>query len=367
MINDVDFKELESEKYWSFPKSYKKDARLETKNMIFSGDYIGSRKMDGAYYRFIKEEDGTMILQGRSRSVNGNFLNKIGHVPQLQSFFDKRPNGTCLLGELYFPENEGSSNVTTIMGCLEKRARERQEKGNKLHYYIFDIWAWDGRSYLSKPAVDRFNDLEELSHIYTDEYIEWAEYFSGKELWEKLQEILANGGEGIVMTRKETSPEPGKRSARKTLKIKKELEETIDCIFTGRFTSPTKLYSGKEIEKWQYWESIIDGEKLEGDYYLDYIKGKPIEPVTKPYFYGWAGSLEIGLVKGDKVIPIGYLSGLTDDIKSRPLDFKGKVIEISCMEITQNQNGGFGLRHAKLVKFRPDLNITDCNWEKVFS
>ena len=36
MINDVDFKELESEKYWSFPKSYKKDARLETKNMIFS-------------------------------------------------------------------------------------------------------------------------------------------------------------------------------------------------------------------------------------------------------------------------------------------------------------------------------------------
>ena len=73
MIDKVDFKELEAEKYWSFPKSYKKDSKTETRNMIFSGDYIGARKMDGAYYRFIKEDDGTMTLQGRSRGVSGNF------------------------------------------------------------------------------------------------------------------------------------------------------------------------------------------------------------------------------------------------------------------------------------------------------
>ena len=56
-IAGIAFHELESEKYWSFPKNYKKDSKAETKNMIFSGDYIGARKIDGAYYRFIKDDE----------------------------------------------------------------------------------------------------------------------------------------------------------------------------------------------------------------------------------------------------------------------------------------------------------------------
>ena len=134
LIDNVNFYELETQKYWSFPKSYKKDSKAETKNMIFSGDYIGARKMDGAFYKFIKDEDGNMGLFGRSKSVTGVYLNKINWVPQLQSFFDALPNGTCLLGEIYFPDKEGSSNVTTIMGCLEEKARERQHKNGYLYY-----------------------------------------------------------------------------------------------------------------------------------------------------------------------------------------------------------------------------------------
>lgn len=367
VINGVNFNELESEKYWSFPKSYKKDSKTETRNMIFSGDYIGARKMDGAYYRFIKEDNGDMSLQGRSRSVSGNFLNKIGHVPHLMSFFKSLPNGTCLLGELYFPNKEGSQNVTTIMGCKEDKAIARQEAGDKLHYYIFDVWAYNGESYLAKSMTTRVQTLNTIAEkFYSNDYIDFAKYWDGKELWDNLQKILLSGGEGIVMTKKTSHPEPGKRSARKTLKVKKEIANTIDCIFTGHFTAPSKEYEGKEIDTWKYWEDMKTGEKIEGALAKDFYKGSPIIPITKPYFYGWAGSLEIGLVKGDKVVPIGYLSGLTDDIKSRPLDFKGKVIEISCMEITQNQNGSFGLRHAKFIQFRNDLTIKDASWEKVF-
>lgn len=365
MINDVDFHNLEVQKYWSFPKSYKKDAKEETRNMIFSGDYLGSRKMDGSFYKFIKNDDGSMELLGRNKSVNGDYLNKIDWVPHLNSFFEKIPNGTCLLGELYFPEKEGSSNVTTIMGCLKEKAISRQEKGDKLYYYIFDVLAYDGKSLYLENIEDRITYLNDILIIrntfYTPE-IKIADYYEGKELWNYLQKVLMNGGEGIVITKKGTCYQPGKRPARQTLKIKKELQETIDCIFTGRFTAPTRLYSGKEIEKWQYWENIIDGKKLEGDYYLDYTKGKPIEAVTKPYFYGWAGSLEIGLVKDDKVVPIGLLSGLSDEIKSEPKKYKGRVIEITAMEILPTG----GLRHAKLIRFRDDLNIKDATWEKVF-
>ena len=142
-INGVDFHEVEAQKYWTFPKSYKGDPKEETRNMIFSGDYIGSRKMDGAFYKFIKDENGNMELLGRSRSVSGDFLNKIEWVPHLMPFFESLPNGTCFLGELYFPNNEGSNKVTTIMGCLKEKAIARQEK-TKLHYYIFDCLAIDG-------------------------------------------------------------------------------------------------------------------------------------------------------------------------------------------------------------------------------
>ena len=362
LIDGIDFENLEAEKYWSWPSSFKGEPKEETRNLIFSGNYLDARKMDGAYYRFIKDMDGNMRLQGRSKSVNGGYLDKLDHVPHLMSFFNELPNGTCLLGEIYFPNNEGSSNVTTIMGCLTNKAIARQEKGDKLHYYIFDIWAWDGQSYMNKDCVDRFDDLNACSRAYPHEYVEWAEYHSGKFLWTELQTILANGGEGIVMTKKGTVPQPGKRPARKTLKVKKELAENIDCFFTGRYTSPTRLYSGKELETWKYWVRIRDNQKLEGIFYENYKNGEAIEPVTKPYFYGWAGSLEIGVMKDGKAEPIGFLSGLSDEIKADPKAYQHLCIEVAAMEVLPTG----GIRHGKLKQFRPDLTPTDCTWEKAF-
>lgn len=362
LIDGVNFFELESERYWSFPKSYKKDPKAETKQMIFSGDYIGSRKIDGAYYRFVKDMEGNMTLQGRNRSVKGNFLNKIGHVPHLQKFFDLLPNGTCLLGEIYFPDKEGSHNVTTIMGCLEDKAIRRQKEAGKLHYYIFDVWAFNGKSLLNTPIEERIQYLTEIRNYVKISEIHLAKYFEGKKLWENLQTILEKGGEGVVITKKGTHPEPGKRRANKTLKIKKEISQTIDCFFTGKTAAPTRLYSGKEIETWKYWENVRTLEKLEGEHWKDYYEGAPIEPVTKPYFYGWAGSLEIGVLKKGKIFPIGWLSGVSDEIKANIDKYKDLPIEVTAMEFTEDR----ALRHGRLVDFRPDLKLIDCNYEKIW-
>ena len=370
IIDGIDFQELESEKYWSFPKSFKGDPKEETRNMIFSGEYIGARKMDGAYYRFIKDMNGNMRLQGRSKSVSGEYLDKLDHVPHLMSYFKGLPNGTCLLGEIYFPNNEGSSNVTTIMGCLTPKAIERQEKREKLHYYIFDIWAWNGKSLLKSNIEERIELLqiiseqrgEEVVSNGLEEYTEFASYFKGKELWNRLQTILANNGEGIVMTKLHTVPSPGKRTARKTLKVKKELAENIDCFFTGRASAPTRLYSGKEIETWKYWEDMRTGTRIEGEMFKEYQLGGLIEPVTKPYFYNWAGSLEIGVMKNGEVKPIGFLSGLTDEIKANYKDYKGRCIEVAAMEVLPTG----GIRHGKMMRFRDDLNCADCTWSKIF-
>ena len=362
VIDGIDFENLEAEKFWSWPSSFKGDPKEETRNLIFSENYLGARKMDGAYYRFIKGMDGSMRLQGRSKSVNGGYLDKLDHVPHLMDFFNELPNGTCLIGEIYFPNNEGSSNVTTIMGCLTPKAIARQETGDKLHYYPFDIWAWEGKSYLNKVCEDRFDELNSCSRVYASEYVEWAEYFQGKELWTQLQTILANGGEGIVMTKKGTIPQPGKRPARKTLKVKKELAENIDCFFTGRATAPTRLYTGKEIETWKYWVRIRDNQKLEGEFYQNYKMGEALEPVTKPYFMGMAGSLEIAVMKDGVETQIGFLSGLSDEIKADAWSMRHKCIEVAAMEVLPTG----GIRHGKLKQFRPDLTPADCTFEKAF-
>ena len=363
IIDGVNFEEEPAEKYWSWPSSFKGDPKEETRNLIFSENYLGARKMDGAYYRFIKDMDGNMRLQGRSKSVNGGYLDKLDHVPHLMNFFNELPNGTCLLGEIYFPNNEGSSNVTTVMGCLTDKAIARQEKGDKLHYYIFDVWAFEGESWMDKKCEYRFDELNALSRAYPNEYVEWAEYFQGKELWTQLQAILANGGEGIVMTKKGTIPQPGKRPARKTLKVKKELAENIDCFFTGRATAPTRLYTGKEIETWKYWVRLRDNQKLEGEFYQNYKMGEALEPVTKPYFMGMAGSLEIAVMKDGVETQIGFLSGLSDEIKADAWAMRHKCIEVAAMEVYPDTRG---LRHGKFKCFRPDLTPEDCTWDKIF-
>lgn len=371
LIDGIEFHELPAEKYWSFPASYKKDSKAETRNMIFSGDYLGARKMDGAYYRFVKDMDGNMVLQGRSRSVSGEFLNKIDWVPHLHNFFNSLPNGTCLLGELYFPTHEGSSEVTKIMGCKTPKAIERQVN-DKLHYYIFDVWAFDGISFLEDTFEKRIDQLETL-RIYskpnslmedrTDLFpeIDFAIYYEGAQLWNKLQCILEEGGEGVVITKRTSHAEPGKRAARKTLKIKKEIANTIDCIVIGA-NPPTKEYKGKNLENWEYYIDLKTEENLPiKNHYKEYLDGAPILPVTKNWYMKMAGSLRLGLVKNDKVIYFGDLSGLPYEVLQNWDNYKGKVCEVTAMQITDDHK----LRHPKFVCWREDKNPRECLIDQV--
>ena len=379
-IDGYDFGEMESMKYWAPPSSWTDQKKKDNAHSrIFSGDWLGAEKKDGYFAKLIKDEDGNIILYSRSRGVNGKFADKHEWVPHLNPFFEQLPLGTCLLGELYLPSAPGSRNITSIMGCLKEKAIARQNAGEKLHFYVFDCLAWNGTNMLNTPAKKRFNHVMSLGTEckLCSESVSFATYLTGKALWTMLQEVLSRDEEGIVITHCDAKYEPGKRPSKTTLKIKKELKQTIDCFFTGRGSAPTKEYTGKEIETWQYWENSRTHEKIMGEYYKDYQTGASIEPVTKSYFFDWCGSLEIGVFKtckGSKckingvvyedvvIHPIGWLSGLTEEMKADPKKYAFKPIEVTAMEFDQLS---ISLRHGKMVGWREDLTLGDCTYEKL--
>ena len=379
-VRGYDWINAEPMKYWSFPASTSIEKRKqETYNMIFSGDYYGARKVDGYYERLIKDEDGNCFMVARSKNVKGEATEKLAWVPQIHDFMKSLPNGTVLLSECWLPGNEGSKKITSLLGCLKEKCIARQEKEQKLHFYIFDIMCFGKEDYTKLGALERFKILHEISKSLQHPYVEWAQYYNGEELWNRLQRGLADGEEGIVITHKDCPVYFKRTPARKTLKIKKEIQETIDCFFTGKASPPAKEYTGKEIESWQYWCDIYTDERIPiGEHWYEvYHENKPWMAVTKSYYLHFAGSLEIALVKkadgrcrinsqsewvdGLNIVPIGYLSGLPEYIKKDYKNYAGMVVEVGAMEL--NDTGG--LRHAKVINFREDKKWYECSYEQL--
>ena len=375
IIEGTNFYELEAMRYYSPSTSWsaeKKKKNAEEK--IFSGDWLGSMKKDGTFCMCGRNLNGEIFLRPRARNVKKEFVNKVDWVPQFHDFLNSIDPGTVFLGEVYLPNNEQAKATTSILNCLLPKSLKRQEnEENRLYLYIFDVLAEKGQSYLNKRAEERFDLLDTFSKTYPNKYVSWAEYYKGKELWNKLQEYLADGREGMVITHKDSPYDPGKRSAKKTLKIKKEVQETIDCVIMGA-NAPSREYNGKEIESWPYWFDELENEFITAKAYMReyhtniyaaYVEGAPVRPVTKNWFFGWAGSLKLGLYDGDKLVHVGDLSGITDEMKKFWKNYVGTVVEISCMEISENQQGGKGFRHPKLINIREDKNAKDCTIDQI--
>lgn len=376
IIEGIDFFDLEAMKYFSPSTSWTPEKKKENAmNKIFSGEWWGSQKRDGIFVMVGRNQDGEIFLRPRSRNTKKEFVNKIDWVPQIHSFLNSLECETVFLGELYLPRDEQAKSSSSIMNSLLPRALKKQEKEeDKLHLYVFDCLADRGESYLNMKAIDRFLTVKDYSQKCDNPYVEWAEYKNGKELWELLQNLLADGYEGVVITQQDATYQPGKRSNKVSLKIKKELQDTIDCVVIGA-EPPTRLYNGKEIETWPYWFDESENmyftdkeylEKWKTNIYTAYVDGAPVYPVTKNWFYGWAGSWRLGAYKDGKLVQIGKLSGLTDEMKENWKDYVGTVVEVSCMEIMDNEQGGKGLRHPKLINIRKDKDKTECLWEEIF-
>ena len=371
IIEGIDFYNLDAMKYYSTPSTWDAEKKKDNAiNKIFSGQWYGAQKRDGIFAMCGKNLDGEIFLRPRAKNTKGEFVNKVDWVPQFHPILNGLEPGTVLLGEVYLPRDEQAKTTTSIMNCLLNKSLARQSKEeDKLHLYVFDILADAGESYLNMKAIDRFLRLSDYEKKYRSVYVEWAEYYNGQKLWDTLQQLLADGYEGMVITYEDAKYEPGKRSNKVSLKIKRELQETIDCVIMGA-NAPTKLSGTKEPETWQWWFNETTGEKiLASEYFATthesiyklYNEGASVVPVTKAWFYGWAGSLKLGLYDGDSLVHVGDLSGVDESMKENWKDWVGKVVEIGAMET--HDTGG--LRHPRMLSVRNDKPARECTIDQI--
>lgn len=354
---------------WKLPSG--KESMLS--EMCSNGDYFLEEKIDGAFYQFVKTENFSYLFGRTVSKTTGILTEKSDNVPHIKDAFGCLPAGTILIGEIYIPGGT-SKDTVSIMGCLPKLAVERQ-KDEPIHYYVHDIISYDGINLIEEGAESRYNILSAIWRLHGFDKYNFLRLATKVDtnMEAEISKILSMDGEGAVLKKKTAPYSPGKRPAWSTIKVKQM--NTIDLVCTG-LCDPTKNYTGKEIDTWEYWaiERKTDIGWVEEELWngppkaIRDINHRTI-PITKPYYMGWKTAIYIGgYNENGELINLGTVSsGLTDDIKRLmtefPGNFVGKVVSLDCMSIDKKEHT---LRHPVFKNFRDDKDPKDCLISEVF-
>ena len=313
--------------------------------------YVATEKHDGDWGMFIHYSKGHNLIRSRSISkVTGVYGDYTAKVPHLCEEMDNWPDNTVVLAELCFKEYGTNANtVGTILRCLPAKAVERQ-KDNPLYAYVFDILMYDGQditevgywfrlvNWANRVAV-RYNN-EERQPFY---FRRTAIFHDGIDFMEAADEIISNGGEGVVIQRKDNPYMPGTRTAWKTLKLKQSLPEMeLKVIAT---IAPKMYYEGDCPDTWEYWyQDMPNANSQAGDF-----------PVTKPFFYGWKNGVTVEY----NGTTCDVTSGLTDaDREWLATDEAQQMIkngELYAVVKAMQTNDLGRLRHPYVVRLRNDM------------
>lgn len=335
-----------------------------------NGEYFLEEKIDGAFYQFVKTQNYSYLF-GRTVSRKTGLLTEKGaNVPHIMGALSSIPADTVIVGEIYVPGGT-SKDVVSIMGCLSEKAIARQ-KDNPIHFYLHDITFYNGEDVTALGAEDRYDLLHKLwdeCGLAQYSFLRLAEKIT-ENLEQTISDILARGGEGAVLKKKDAPYTPDKRPAWSTVKIKQM--DSIDLVCMG-FCDPTKEYTGKEIETWPYWVKTTDdpefGEVEELSMSCKYGE-EGWQPVTKYYAFNQYSAIKIGAYDNNgTLVELGTVSsGLTDEMKQsmseNPVFYLGMVVSLDCMSIDK---GSKTLRHPVFKAWRGDKNPEDCKIGEVFA
>lgn len=333
-----DFATLTPMKYYNNEaESQKRSDMINNKN----DEYIASCKKDGDWSMLIHYHEGENLIRSRSISkVTGAYGDYTAKVPHICELMDRLPNETVLLAELCWDEpNTNANTVGTILRCLPAKAVERQ-KDKKLKAVIFDCLMVDGEDLTNKPYIERIKRITILCDqyiglsnlMYPTQFLHLDEHHENYLEW--ADEIISEGGEGLVIQRKDNPYMPGTRTAWKTLKLKQSLPE-MELKVVG-VLEPNKLYEGDLIESWEYFKDGV--------------------AVTKPYYYGWKNGITVEFNNTTCDVASGLTDADREWLATPEAAEKIKNGELFAVVKAMSENDKGRLRHSYLVRLRTDLN-----------
>ena len=391
-------RELDPEKYWSFPSSYSKEKReSEINNMILRGDHYYQEKTDGNYSAFICDFDGDkrLISRGISKVTGeyGRLEDRVFFYDLVAAAFDKP---TRIMGEIYL-DGGVDKNVGSILRASSDKAKSIQDyeyyedaktrvkftakdkrdiennefRGQPLKWRIFDVWYYDGEDLMNTPWIERQKYVKAAAERINSILVSYVPYYPvDDKFYDNLAAIFESGGEGAVIYRDSGLPEPGRRTAHKTLKVKRELENLLDVMIVG-VEKAQKNYTGANLPQWPYWENSRTGELVYGEYFGEYQLGGPYIPVTKGYYHNWPGAVYTAVYdRNGNEVQICKVSGLSEDFKTELRDNYSKYdhCPITIGGMALSDSNGISVRHPYIKSIRlDDLDPKDCTLQKILS
>ena len=374
----MDYFEMEPMRYWSPSSAMSPETkRQHLEQMIHSENYIWSQKYDGNWSRAVITPSRVALqTRGISKKTGtyGEIQNKVFFWENVIKGFS---DDTVILGEVYLPGGI-DKDVGSILRCLDDKARARQ-KTTQLEWRIFDVLVLNGVNLMNTPVEERIKFIPQVVKQINSPLVSGIDYHEMDDnFFDDLNNIFANGGEGVVCYKKDSIYVPGKRGPHSwdTVKVKQEISADIDCFITG-VEPAARDYTGKDIETWNLWEDERTGEKFCAQLYSEYRLGRTIRPISKGYYVGWPGAIYTSVYdKKGNIIPLCKVAGLTEDCISElrnnydewhmcPLTIGGMMVSTA----QAAENGiGISIRHPYIKNIRKDdLDIKDCTLTKILS
>lgn len=310
---------------------------------------IAEPKFDGLRVQIhvLRSADGHTTV----RTFTRNLEETSAMFPELQTVVDDLNCESCILDAEAIGYDPQTGDLLPFQETItRKRKHDVAETALSVpvRFYVFDVLAVDGQSFLDKKLRDRKDELKKLFKqnrvLYQTEYITTS---NPDELRTFHETKLAEGLEGAVMKQVDSRYQPG-RKGWSWVKIKEEegaqgkLKDTLDCVVLGYYAGRGKR---TQFGLGAFLVGILDGK--------DMIKtiAKIGTGLSDEQFRELKQRCQPLLTKEQ---PSNYdvHKNLVPDAWTLP----GLVVEVAADEVTKSpvHTAGWALRFPRLVRFRDD-------------
>lgn len=285
---------------------------------------VSELKLDGSRYVLYlgagvdpyERQKLNALLSRRVSSVDNKHVDKTANIPHITAINYAGLEGTVLDGECFLTD---FATTQGIMGSSPKVAAQKQES-EQIVYWAFDCMVYRGKDIRGRPLSERRKILEAVVKQMNNPHIRaMPQWTTGHS--EIFHKVVSRGGEGLIIKDIRTGYGIGWSKAKKAFEV--------SCFISGY-----KPGNGK--------------------------------------YEGGIGAIAISVYdEYGNAVEVGFASGFSDEIReqisSDQASWLFKVVDIYAHELSKpsKDHPSGRLRHPTYLRFRDDLDETDCTLSKL--